>query len=283
MSTSSATRDRDGRPLRTTICRMCGLVWSNPRPGEEEVRRYYSREYRLDYKGQRRRRCGMSRAPARGALNRYRDLAPFLKTRRLACWMRAPAAEKWCTCCAGSASTRWGSNLTSSTRATRARRSACPSRPASSRIASFPAGRFDVVTMYHALEHVEDPVGILTTLRGWLLEGGVLLVEVPNVEARCIHPRHRFHFAHFYNFNRGHAGGARAGEPGFEPVQTTTSADGGNLISVFRAAGVRSRPRPRMPGNYARVCRHCARAHAGRVLFVRRRRMPARWAGCARS
>jgi len=42
------SRDRDGRPLRTTICRRCGLVWSNPRPGEEEVRRYYSREYRLE-------------------------------------------------------------------------------------------------------------------------------------------------------------------------------------------------------------------------------------------
>ena len=100
---------------------------------------------------------------------------------------------------------------------------------------SFPAGRFDVITMYHALEHVEDPVGILARLRGWLVDGGTLLVEVPNVEARCILPAHRFHFAHFYNFNRAtlEATGRRAG---FDPVQTTTSPDGGNLIGIFRAS-----------------------------------------------
>src|SRR5204863_5429491 len=124
---------------------------------------------------------------------------------------------------------------------------------------SFPAGRFDVITMYHALEHVEDPVGILSTLREWLSDGGRLLVEVPNVEARCIHPRHRFHFAHFYNFNQAtlEAVGRRAG---FEPIQTPTSSDGGNLISIFKVApgtaSVAQAFRPvSLPGNFARVSR----------------------------
>ena len=31
--------------------------------------------------------------------------------------------------------------------------------------ASFPPDSFDVVTMYHALEHVEDPLAILSRLR----------------------------------------------------------------------------------------------------------------------
>jgi hypothetical protein len=108
-----------------------------------------------------------------------------------------------------------------------------------------------VITMYHALEHVEDPSAILAKLRGWMTDGGVLLVEVPNVEADCISPRHRFHFAHFYNFNRVtlEALGRKAG---FEPVNTSMSSNGGNLISVFRpVAG------PEMPrfdsANYERV------------------------------
>ena len=74
------SRDRDGRPLRTTICQRCGLVWSNPRPGEGDVRRYYAGEYRLDYKGQATPSLRHTARSGRGALNRYRSLAPFLKT-----------------------------------------------------------------------------------------------------------------------------------------------------------------------------------------------------------
>ena len=116
---------------------------------------------------------------------------------------------------------------------------------------SYPSGAFDVVTMYHALEHVEDPLAILSRIRSWMAENGGLLIEVPNVEARCIAPGHRFHFAHFYNFNRGtlEAFGRKAG---FEPVQTTTSPDGGNLITVFRAVP-RAMPAPVDSNNYARV------------------------------
>ena len=84
--------------------------------------------------------------------------------------------------------------------------------------AAFPAGSFDVVTMYHALEHVEDPSAILSRLRGWMADQGVLLIEVPNVEAVCIAPAHRFHFAHFYNFNRD-ALEALGRKAGFEPVR----------------------------------------------------------------
>jgi hypothetical protein len=125
--------------------------------------------------------------------------------------------------------------------------------------AAFPAGSFNVVTMYHALEHVEDPSAILSRLRTWMVEQGVLLIEVPNVEAVCIAPGHRFHFAHFYNFNRG-ALEALGRKAGFEPVTTTTSPDGGNITSVFRATGAQRRAlsgvegAPRIDaGNYARV------------------------------
>ena len=117
--------------------------------------------------------------------------------------------------------------------------------------AAFPEGSFDVVTMYHSLEHVEDPSAILSRLRVWLAEQGVLLIEVPNVEAVCIAPAHRFHFAHFYNFNCAtlEALGRKAG---FEPVETTTSSDGGNLISVFKAVA-RAQPPRFDAANYARV------------------------------
>ena len=217
-------RDRRGGYLRTTICRKCGLVWSNPRPPEETVKRYYSHEYRLDYK---RRSTPSLRQTARsglGAMNRYRALNAFLRPndvifdvgagggefvymlRRLG--FDAPGHRTGRTIC--EERERGGS--------------ACPSRPVSFRPSRFPPNSFTVMTMYHTLEHVEDPSAILSKLRRWLTPGGLLIVEVPNVEATCHAPNHRFHFAHFYSFNclTLEAMGRKVG---FVPVQTVTSQD----------------------------------------------------------
>ena len=243
-------RDRDGHPLRTTICRKCGLVWSNPRPAEEDVRRYYSREYRLDYKGQSTPSLRHVARSGRGALNRYRALAPYLKVGDRILDAGAGGGEVVYVLRKLGFDAR---GLEPDELYAHYAREALgvPVATGFLQDAVFPPESFDVVTMYHALEHVEDPSAILSRLRGWIADQGVLLVEVPNVEAVCIAPGHRFHFAHFYNFNRGTLE-ALGRKTGFEPVQTTTSSDGGNLTTVFRAV---AGPRPPWfhAANYARV------------------------------
>ncbi|HET9469359.1 MAG TPA: class I SAM-dependent methyltransferase [Vicinamibacterales bacterium] len=246
------TRARDGHPLRTTICRACGLVWSNPRPSEDDVRRYYSREYRLDYKGHSTPSLRHIARSARGALNRYRTLAPYIKPGDRILDAGAGGGEVvYVLRKLGFAAIGIEPD---EQYARHARESlGAPVETGFVQDSTFPSGSFDVVTMYHALEHVEDPSAILSRLREWTADGGVLLIEVPNAEAVCIAPENRFHFAHFYNFNRDtlEALGRKAG---FQPLQTTTSSDGGNLISVFKA-GVREQA-PRVDGtNYARVAR----------------------------
>ena len=63
----------------------------------------------------------------------------------------------------------------------------------------------DVVTLWHVLEHVEDPRGALEAIAGWLRPGGGLVLGVPNLASwqariggtRWFHldlPRHRTHF-----------------------------------------------------------------------------------------
>ncbi len=66
-------------------------------------------------------------------------------------------------------------------------------------------GPFDVVTMWHVLEHVHSPVDLLVGLRELLAPGGVVVVSVPNfgsVQSRVFGgawfhldpPRHVIHF-----------------------------------------------------------------------------------------
>jgi 2-polyprenyl-3-methyl-5-hydroxy-6-metoxy-1,4-benzoquinol methylase len=225
-------------------------VWSNPRPAEEEVRRYYSREYRVDYKGQSTPSLRHVARSGRGAMNRYRALAPYIKV-----------GDRILDAGAGGGEVVYvlrklgfdACGVEPDELYARHAREALgvPVTTGFVQDAVFPVMSFDVVTMYHALEHVEDPSAVLSRLRGWIADQGILLIEVPNVEAVCIAPAHRFHFAHFYNFNRGTLE-ALGRKTGFEPVQTTTSSDGGNLTTVFRAV---AHPQPPQvdTGNYARV------------------------------
>jgi SAM-dependent methyltransferase len=225
-------------------------VWSNPRPSEDEIRRYYSSEYRLDYKGRSTPSLRHVARSGRGALNRYRALAPDLKH-----------GDRILDAGAGGGEVvyvlrRLGFDASGiepdAEYAQHARLTlGVPIETGFVQDLSYPAGRFDVVTMYHALEHVEDPVAILSRLRSWTVDGGLLVVEVPNVEARCIAPAHRFHVAHFYSFNREtlEAVGKLAG---FRPDRTVTSPDGGNLITTFRASRAVARAEVD-PANYVRV------------------------------
>jgi SAM-dependent methyltransferase len=71
--------------------------------------------------------------------------------------------------------------------------------------ADVPAGSLDAATLWHVLEHLDDPGPALRRIAGWLRPGGLLVVGVPNLDSvqaraggsRWYHldvPRHRTHF-----------------------------------------------------------------------------------------
>ncbi len=69
-----------------------------------------------------------------------------------------------------------------------------------------PLHGFDVVSMWHTLEHAFDPTAALNTARNYLSEQGILVVEVPN--ERCLEnavfgPRSFLYEApvHLYDFD----------------------------------------------------------------------------------
>lgn len=46
--------------------------------------------------------------------------------------------------------------------------------------APFPDASFDLVTAFHSLEHMPDPLGAMARMVRWLAPGGLAIVEVPN-------------------------------------------------------------------------------------------------------
>ncbi len=72
--------------------------------------------------------------------------------------------------------------------------------------APFPKESFDVITCFDVLEHLYEPLQVMTKVREWLKPGGIFYVQVPNVdsaEARVFGsywhglelPRHLFHYS----------------------------------------------------------------------------------------
>ena len=61
--------------------------------------------------------------------------------------------------------------------------------------------QFDVIAMFHVLEHLEDPAALLATIRSLLAPAGRLLIEVPNLMGPWnIPPGEFFRIEHLSNF-----------------------------------------------------------------------------------
>ena len=196
-----STVDRNGRPLRTVMCNVCGLVWTNPRPSDEDVDRYYATEYRADYT---RSRAPTARKILRGMLGaeeRRVALAHALRPGSRVLDVGCGAGELvYVLRCTGieAAGIEPGEEYADFSR----RVLGIPIQTATVETALFEPDSQDVITMFHMLEHVADPRRTLSTIRGWLKgAGGILVVEVPNVDSTVQAPRHRFHYAHLYSFN----------------------------------------------------------------------------------
>jgi 2-polyprenyl-3-methyl-5-hydroxy-6-metoxy-1,4-benzoquinol methylase len=233
-------RARDWRPLRTTICRCCGLVWANPPPIRNALRHYYSEEYRRDYKGTASRTLPQIYNAGLGALARYRAIAHLL----------ARGDAMLDVGCGGGELVYLLRRLGFDAIGIEPDRSysegarsvlGLPVQTGFVQDVDFPDGAFRAILMYHVLEHVDAPMAILARLRRWLSQDGVLVVEVPNIEACFEAPITRFHVAHLFYYSPTTLG-AMAVAAGFAVDEVRLSEDGGMITGIFRSTGDKRQP-----------------------------------------
>ena len=194
------TSDRKGKPLCTVICKGCGLVWTDPRPGEVATREFYTEHYRVQYKAGAKPKLKHAYRETQRAIARLQRieslLAPHMRLLDIgagggffpyAVQQRGYAIE--------------GIEPNQGYAAYAMDELRLDIKIGFLQDFDFEADSFDVITLNHVLEHLEDPYAALQRLLRWIKPGGYLNIEVPNIEATYHAPGHRFHLAHLYTFN----------------------------------------------------------------------------------
>lgn len=94
-----------------------------------------------------------------------------------------------------------------------------------------PVEGFDLVTMRHVLEHFLDPLSILQKIRNFLVEGGIICLEVPNCQAPLGRADQYFILPHTYYFSI-HTLKYLATRAGFKAVHCYVPEDNKHVIQA---------------------------------------------------
>lgn len=216
---------RSGKPLRTVICKSCGLVWSDPRP--HDARQFYEEEYRITYKHTYAPKPKHVLRAGNVSLSRLEKINQLLSGSKTILDVGSGGGEfAYLLQLLGHRVTGVEPNRGYVNYSMKEYELTVQAGFVQDCI--FPPDTFEVITMWHVLEHTENPGAVLVQLCSWLKLDGYLVVEVPNVEATCQSPKSTFHEAHLYNFNVASLRGM-VEKAGLHESWHRISNDGGNI------------------------------------------------------
>ena len=214
--------DRRLKRLKTALCGHCGTLYTNPMPREDELADYYARHYRRDYQraatgpSARHRRKRLAEAEARIA-----KVPDVYATARRSLDFGCGSGELVETLLERGLDAHGfdpGESYADTARSRLAERV----QARRWQDAAYDAP-FDLVTCFHVLEHLRDPVGALAKMASLLAPDGRLVVEVPDMENDARKGIGGLHLAHVVGFNGANLelAAARAGlvlEQAYEPT-----------------------------------------------------------------
>lgn len=223
--------DRHGDSLRTVISKESGLVFTDPRPAHDEVKEFYSELYRQEYKGTVVPKKKHVYRAGRVALDRWQNISSYIQSGDKVLDAGAGGGElvyllgkKNCQV-SGIEPNRGYANH------------AIEQYDVDIKVgffedANFEEESFDIVLLFHVLEHLENPVEEIMRLKKFLKPQGTFVIEVPNVTYTRGYPTAKWHIGHLYNFNKITLGAA-AHKAGMEILDLRELGDGGNLFGAF--------------------------------------------------
>ena len=163
-------------------CRFCDLVFVTQQPEIEELKKLYSFEtgYHAGYEAIGTTEEGDLKWETARARRHLGDIRRYKASGRLldvGCsagfFLKEARTAGWEVC---------GVELSENTAAIARRRFGLDVRTGILTDDLFAPGSFDVVTLWDVVEHLKDPVSVLTTVKQLLKRDGILLLETPNID-----------------------------------------------------------------------------------------------------
>ena len=179
------------------VCNACSMVSQNPIPTEEQVEQYYATEYRQDYKQVFEPKLKHVYRAGNLAFYRLGFLTKNNVTSGKLLDVGAGGGEfTYVSSQLGFDSAGIEPNIGYSNYA----RDQYQANVKTGKLADID-DKFDVITMFHVMEHIPDPVKTFKKLYDLLNEDGSLFIEVPNIESFSQSPTNTFFKAHIHYFS----------------------------------------------------------------------------------
>ena len=183
--------------LIVCFCNSCSMVSQNPIPTEHQVEQYYATEYRQDYKQVFEPKLKHIYRAGNLALDRFGFLTKNNVASGKLLDVGAGGGEfTYVSSQLGFDSTGIEPNIGYSNYA----KDQYQANVKTGQLADVD-GKFDVITMFHVMEHIPDPIKTFKKLYDLLNEDGFLFIEVPNIESFSQSPGNTFFKAHIHYFS----------------------------------------------------------------------------------
>ena len=183
--------------LIVCFCNSCSMVSQNPIPTEHQVEQYYATEYRQDYKQVFEPKLKHIYRAGNLALDRLGFLTKNNVVSGKLLDVGAGGGEfTYVSSQLGFDSTGIEPNIGYSNYA----KDQYQANVKTGQLAEVD-GKFDVITMFHVMEHIPDPIKTFKKLYDLLNEDGFLFIEVPNIESFSQSPGNTFFKAHIHYFS----------------------------------------------------------------------------------
>ena len=230
LSLVSSQDSKSGSGLRVVVCKSCGFVQQLCPPHENELRVYYSHSYRQDYKSTYTPLAKHTYRAARAAALRLDFLGLGMGLAVLG------QGAKLLDVGAGGgevvyAAQKRGFNaigLEPNQGYSEFARDQYGVRVETMHLDQLEEQDFDVITMFHVLEHLPNPARAIEFVYRKLRPGGYLMIEVPNIEQADASPANIFFKAHIWYFSRATL--TAFASPYFDPIKVDAT---GNLKILF--------------------------------------------------
>ena len=232
------SRDRHGQPLRNIISADSGLIYVDPVPFEN-TEEFYKTEYRKSYKGVHQPKPKHVYRAGNVALQRFSRLSKLL-SQGARCLDAGSSSGEFVYLLRKRGFDAHGveANLPYAEYSQKELGISVCISPFSEYQTD---ERFDLITMFHVLEHLENPVRDLSSLAGFLKPDGKLVIEVPNILYPDMSFTHKWHPGHLFSFT-DQTLSMLLEKSGFKVISCHPIGDRGNLWGIFELAK-RGRPR----------------------------------------